>query len=176
MSRRFGRNQRRRAREEIARLAQESALLAEQSQASAKLVANLAKSDNMHRELASYLRRKNDDLREQIATVEQVLGKNFVALEAETMEVGLSEFESNCECMRFHVEQGVSFRVDAALDLARRAMHVRLRCGDKGEFAYVLNQHAIASLSRENLIHVLQENVARDLVPAVVEKLKGVRG
>lgn len=165
MSRRFGRNQRRRAREEIARLEGER-------QVSDELVANLSKSDRMHRELAAVMMAKRNALADQLEFVKEVLGDGFVALQAGVREVGPHELDSMSECMQFHVEQGAGFRVSTQVDQARRAMHVMLRCGSTGQAAYVLTKTAIAALSRERLADLLVRQVAPMLVAEVVKALK----
>lgn len=170
MSRRFGRNQRRRAREEIARLEAER-------QEKDDLVASLAKSTQMHSARADALAANRDRLAAQLAhlkgTVEEVLGPGFVGLEAGLRLVtNPGEFESMSECMHFHVEQGVGFRVSAEVDQCRRAMHVMLRCGRTERMSYVLSETAIAKLSRERLAEMLQRQVGPLLVREVVKALK----
>lgn len=154
MAQRFGRNQRRRARQ----------LLASEQAAHASAVREV---DRQMQYVA--------DLQRQLHEVAELLGTNFLGLGAKLSAVELPE---NAECFQALCDDGSSIHkmhilgVDSSESWHRSAIHLRTRLAS-GEVVYSLSETSLHRAPAE----YLAERIAREMAPVLVRELrrKGIR-
>lgn len=160
MSRRFGRNQRRRMRELVA--------------ASQQRAQQLEVAHEMDRGLLQHMRDKNDDLRRQLRGVARSLGEQYVHLDP--MEVG--------DCVEHlfppdgfpaylpartgsdHMVPMAITRVSAESDKLQHQVHFIARL-NRESAGYAISLPALYNADEERLAQLIGESLARNLIQAI---------
>lgn len=177
MSRRFGRQQKRRMRAEIAQLAD-----AESS---------LRDALHMQAGLTSHIRQKLDQYRSQLSDVAGVLGENFIALDPQMLKrtldqvdnmrmpapcsmmdyLTLMKAEARCGNMRMTEEiiEMVLFSGRYQFDEVMRQMHFVVKCNKPGmEIAYAVSESAIRSHDpnelADNITRILRQGIKNAII------------
>lgn len=178
MARRYGRNQKRKARKEIARLSAEAARMGEAYQMQAGLASHMGQK----------LAEREETIREMIACIEAV-SQYSVALppeEARGVAPGgawtrvnvLEEMpelsaiaEIRDEFIRFRSVD--LFRLETFLGSCRASMSaaVHLKYTGGGEVAYFLSETAMRSMPREQIVKRIVPMIARELLGHLDKKM-----
>lgn len=156
MSKRFGRNQRRRLREQVATLQVNQDALA-----------------------ARWLlaERENYSYRSQMERLRRALGANFVGFDVETV---LHKLERNRERdrMRVHTPNGIAncqtMVMKTAKDGLTSHLHFRIEC-EAGGYAYVISENALRSTPEDLLIEQVKDYLAAGVVRAVRKSISDRR-
>ena len=163
MSKRFGRNQRRRAREQIERFA---SMYMEQQRINRRQVRDIA------------------DLQEHVRYVASTLGHMSI-LAGESLQ-----HADGYDGMQLHVHNPLSFLpgaldesevammeimrlldVEAVRDMARRSIHAIVHVG-REQACYAISETTLRSMSREQLAHFLTRKVAPLLCEVMAELMQ----
>lgn len=154
MAQRFGRNQRRRARESLA----------------AEHAAHASTSYQLDQE-----RRHAADLDRQLAGVAELLGTNFLGLNEKLCQFEIPDYwtsfllpsDVNNTIHNMHI-----LGVDGSPEWHRNAIHLRVRLAN-GEVAYSLSETSIHRAPAEYLAHTL----SRAMAPMLVREMRrhGIR-
>lgn len=183
MAARFGRNKRRRAREEIAALTQK---LHEER----VLLAHVGESDTMHRALAAHIGQERRRLQEEIDDAKAIAGPHSAlfapaTLKADKASAGQRTWDIGAspplECGPYAAidDQAIAFRrvsleriiESASWDWLSRHMHLRLEFGGR-EVGYVISEQTLQEWPMETLVRMITREVAPAIVRALIEKVK----
>lgn len=160
MSKRFGRNQRRRAREELA--------------------AAIADS-NWHQSRASHLQNElwqvnlaNTRMRNELAAAKLVIGRHHPTFPAEDLDLGI--FPEPEDTLRIPIGVGDiteahAMRVTVNGDHARNECHFRLYYGGQ-QAGYVVSKLAMLNVDADFLC----QRITRELVGYVIDEYRKVKG
>lgn len=159
MSRRYGRNQKRKARQEIARLSQ--------------YLANYEEA--YHRDL-SMLRQRCREATRQLDSVREALGQNFIGLDPETFVRRTMELDDphgwNHPVPGGHVRmEGLSCRFFEDTHTPHHQLHFRVELAGK-KVGYALSLQAIRHAPAE----VVARKMAHELARMLVEDLRKAGG
>lgn len=174
MSKRFGRNQRRRARERIAELERFRA---------------------MNQELALRMSAQNAELRQAITEARFILGQHCIALPPEYAgdhphplgnsfnayapeRLELAVFERDSACMT-HAQQLQRMHTllvdDGRYDVVRSMLHFNVTL-DSGVVTYCISDSALRNMDRSMLQRRLAHEIGRQMAKLLVTKLREEKG
>lgn len=150
MSRRYGRNQKRKAREQIAELQHESNRWHDAYYLNVPM-------------LESELRKNRDAL----ASITDVLGPNFVGLPAKELAMQVeARFRLFTDCGPEHMHLVEIAMRTANNEHPQKQIHCRVRLAN-GESAYSLSESALDKLTEDQLVSLIAPEIARHLVREV---------
>jgi len=174
MAKRFGRNQRRRMREEVADLT--------------KRLSEQTRCIDMHRMLLAELSEKLDRERALVERCRQAVGVHHIGMPAKTFAItadierlvyeqgwfrALSPVYGNepIECLALRMRHSSS-------DLAE-SLHFLVALGDGSEVRYVISKESLVSQSTRYLVEEIAPRIAKEIAIVLVEQAKekfGKRG
>ncbi|WP_304350522.1 hypothetical protein [Comamonas testosteroni] len=153
MARRYGRNQRRRARE---------ALASEQA---------------AHASTATYLKSEREctwELRSQLEEVAEILGTNFIGLQAKLRTIPIQDDQDSflCGLSDGNMQTMQILRVDSSEDWHRNATHLHAKLSGV-KVVYALSETAISRTPAKSLAH----RIAKEIAGALLYELhrRGIR-
>ncbi len=174
MSRRYGRNQKRRAREEIARLHD--------------VVEQKSEALTMQTELARHIRERKDEIQAEIDTAKDMLVTGCVLLEPASMEIGgpvrdqvivplmppmpsLSQLMSCAMPMEavIHTMPLDVLLTQAVVDQYADALHFHVKFAE-GRWSYAISRRAIDGMTRQQLA----KRLSRELAHKMADDMKGI--
>lgn len=170
MSKRFGRNQKRRMRSEIARLESEKALVKDRADILEERNANLELAHLMDSELLKSMNNNLGEMRKAMSTFESVVGPYFIGLPPKVNRVDkihdVYRIPSNTRVstklwdsrdiseLSVKVHSLETTMLDAEYKELLGRMHIRLN-GPAGEFAYTTTPEALMYLPKNEFIERL---------------------
>lgn len=158
MSRRFGRNQRRRARAEIAQLEQK--------------VADLSSAMEMDRALLRQQTQKIGALRGQLENVARIMGTNFIGLEPKLLDFSRS---IRSDPFRYPVDGGdvlvhvMKSRVTVCRDRPDYMIHFRVDLASEAA-GYAISECALRDAPEDYIVRLISEEIAHTLVRELRKK------
>lgn len=161
MNKRFGRNQRRKMREQLAASQAEKISMGTE----------LAMRGGALRAASSRI----DELEQQLANAKIVIGRNHPSFPAERLELGFMPAPRD----RFDVGTGprdittmAAMTITANRDVVFNEVHFRLAYGDQVSSAYAVSEHAMRTVPKEILCRAITE----EMVHLVIDVYRNVKG
>ena len=158
MANRFGRNQRRRMREQVAALEGN--------------LSNMQQAYEMANGLQQRTSRDLEKAKYQLKVCEEVLGKHFVAFDRKTMRVDYFAETLRLAMPDYSVIQLKPVELYFRQDVVDLGYHVTLYVPNGGSKIY-LSMQALLSMSRKHAEDYLINAVAKDLVTHVLDAIRG---
>ncbi len=182
MSRRYGRNQRRRARERIAELEQQGADLHRARALDQRLLASMTERnsglveilDLVRKELPSHPLLPVDERPRDFSGMAQAVqrGEPVRAFISQPVPAFLSQESALVmDTERLHAEV-VALLADTDLSAMRNEVHMRVRLG-REVVAYAISTSALQTMDPERLQDLLQREIAGALARSLVEAWQG---
>lgn len=175
MSKRFGRNQKRRMRSEIARLEVEKLSIQDRSDELEERNANLEIAHIMDSELLKSMSHNLSEMRKAMSTFESVVGPYFIGLPPKVNRVdkihdvyhipSTTRFSTKVWDSRdiselsFKVHSLETTMLDAEYKELLGRMHIRLN-GPAGDYAYATTTEALMMIPKSDLIERLSKEFA----------------